>query len=99
MRTVGSMALLLVAAGILRHRQGEAYGRAASRLAVDVQLAPVGDDEVLDDRQPEAGAAELPRAGPVDPVEALGDARQVGPRDADAGVGHAELDRTGHGAA
>ena len=48
--------------------------------------AAVGLDDVLDDRQAEAGAAELARARLVDAVEALGQARQVLGRHADAGV-------------
>ena len=35
---------------------------------------------VLDDREAQPGAAELSRAGIVDPVESLGQARQMGGR-------------------
>ena len=48
--------------------------------------------DVLDDGQPQAGAAGGPRAGGVDPVEALEDPLQLGRRDADALVGHGDLD-------
>src|SRR5256885_3950584 len=42
-------------------------------------------------RSPQAGAAEFARAGLVDAIEALEDARQVGGRDADAGVLHLDV--------
>ena len=41
------------------------------------QPAPVAADDVLDDGEAEAGAAEARAARRVDPVEALGQARQV----------------------
>ena len=52
----------------------------------------MGEHEVLDDREPEARAAELARSRLVDAVEPLGDPRQVGRRDPDAGVDHVDLD-------
>ena len=54
--------------------------------------AAVRLDDVLDDGQAEAGAAELARARLVDAVEALGQARQILRRHADAGVLDRELD-------
>src|SRR6266702_1731248 len=45
-----------------------------------------GLHEMLDDGQPEPGAAQLARPGLVDAVEPLEDARQVGLGDADAGI-------------
>src|SRR5690606_13689532 len=65
-------------------------GAAAPDLAVDLQPCLVQAEHVLDDRQAEAGAALLARAAGRDPVEALGQARQVVARDAEAGVGHRE---------
>src|SRR5207237_6649439 len=44
-----------------------------ARLAGDGDSAALGFGEVLDDRQPQAGAAALPPAGPVGAVEALED--------------------------
>ena len=52
----------------------------------------MGEHQVPDDGEAEPGAAQLARARLVDPVEALGDAGQVAPRDADARVGHRHLD-------
>ena len=46
---------------------------------------------VLDDRQTQPGAAGFPRTAAVHAVEALGQARHVLRRDADAGVGHREF--------
>src|SRR5438034_11306909 len=44
---------------------------------------------ISDDGEAEPGAAQVARARLVDTVEALGDPRQVGARDADARVAHA----------
>src|SRR5207302_5405143 len=82
-----------------RGEEAEAHHRSAARLALDRELAAVGEDEVLHDRQPEAGPAELTGAGAVDPVEALGDAGQVGGRDADPGIRDPDLDQRGPDAA
>ncbi len=46
---------------------------------------------MLDDRQAQAGAAGVARAAAVDPVEALGQARQVLAGNADAGVTHLDF--------
>src|SRR6266436_4962765 len=45
---------------------------------------------MLDDREPEPGAAGFPRATAIDAVEPLGEARQVFRRNADTRVGDAE---------
>src|SRR5262245_57291448 len=71
-----------------RRGQAEAHRRPLARLALDRQLAAVGDHQVLDDGEAETGTAQLTRASLVYPVEALGDAGQVGPGDTDTGVGH-----------
>src|SRR5262245_26674701 len=70
--------------------QGEAA--AASRLGFDVQAAPVPVDDVLHDGEAEAGPAELPGAGRIDPVEPLGQPRDMLLGDAFALVGDAEGD-------
>ena len=44
-------------------------------------------DQVLDDREPEAGAAHVARAAAVDAIEALEQAGQVARLDAGTGVG------------
>src|SRR5438270_7713548 len=76
------------------HR-GESHDEAgaAAELALDLDLPVVLLDDVADDRESQAGAAGLPGACPVDPVEALEDAAQVLPRDARAGVRHLDHGR------
>ena len=54
-----------------------------------VDLAAVPGGDVLDDGQPETGAAGVPRPGGVDPVEALEDPLDLGLGDARALVGDA----------
>src|SRR5438445_436634 len=80
----------LIGAGA-RRRQREAHGGPLALDAVDRQLPAVREHEVPDDGEAEPGAAQLARARLVDTVEALGDPRQVGARDADARVAHAHL--------
>ena len=53
-------------------------------------MALVAAQDVLDDGEPEAGAAELARARAVDPVEALGEAGNVLPGDPGALVLHGD---------
>ena len=45
-------------------------------------------DDMLDDRQAQPGAAGIAAARGIDPIEALGQARQMFWRDAFAGVAH-----------
>src|SRR2546428_5291485 len=66
--------------------------RPATGLALDPKLAAVRHHDVPDDREPEAGAAELARTRLVDTVEPLGDPREIGRRDPDAGVDHGDLE-------
>src|SRR5262249_36601658 len=66
----------------LARRQREAHDGAAAEFALDRELAAVSEDEVLDDGQAEAGAAELAGARLVDAIEPLGQARQVRRRNA-----------------
>src|SRR5690606_1568134 len=71
--------------------QHDGEGRALAGCAADVDAPAVALRHVLDDGQPEAGAAGLARAAAIDAVEALGQARQVLGRDARAAVGDVEL--------
>ena len=57
--------------------------------AFDGHAAAMGLHDVLDDGQPQAGAAQLAAAGPIDAIEPLEDARQVLGGDAAAAVGDA----------
>ena len=77
-----------------RRRKHDREGGTRARRAFDLQLGPVPLRHVLDDRQPQAGAAGLTRTAAVDSIEALGQARQVLRRDAGSGVADRE-----HGAA
>src|SRR4026207_1763252 len=70
--------------------QGEADAGAALLLALDAELAAVGHHQVLDDGQAEPGAAQLPRTGSVDAIEAFGEARQSGGAGGGGGVRGAE---------
>ena len=53
---------------------------------------PCSSHELLHQREADAGALVVRPRAPLDPVEALEQARQLGLRDADAGVAHRELD-------
>ena len=57
--------------------QGEADCRSLTELALDMELAAMGVDQVLDDAQPQAGSTPFPGAGPIDPIEALGDPGEI----------------------
>src|SRR3546814_9554213 len=63
-------------------RQPHRKGAALPRLRVDHQPAAMAVDDVLDDGEPQPGAAEVAAAGGIDPVEPFGQARQVLARDA-----------------
>ena len=63
---------------------------ALPRLAGDVELAPVAVDDVLDDGEAQARSALVAALRHVDPVEPLGQARQVLGRDAGAVILHRE---------
>jgi hypothetical protein len=73
-----------------RQHQAEA-GALAGLRSRTIDLAAVALHHVLDDRQPQAGAAGLARAAAVHAVEALGQTRQVLAGDADAGVADLEF--------
>src|SRR5262249_58486783 len=72
--------------------QREAHRRALTERAVDVKLATMGLDQMLHDREPEPGPADLPGPVLVDTVEALRDAREVGRWDPDPRVADPNLD-------
>ena len=65
---------------------------ALGRDAFDGSSAAVKLDDVLDDGQPQAGAARFATPRPVDAVEALEDPRQMLAADAAAVVANADLD-------
>src|SRR6201996_1233821 len=73
-------------------RQPQVEGGARALHAPHRDPAAVRDRHVLHDGQPEPGAAGGPRAGRVDAVEPLEDPGQVPLGDADALIGHADLD-------
>src|SRR5581483_10942410 len=68
----------------VRRREGDPERRALARQALAGDLAAVGGDDFLDDRQPQPGAGLV--AVPGDTEEAVEDVRQVLRRDADPGV-------------
>src|SRR5437868_1099603 len=63
-------------------------GRPVLRHALNQQPAAVTGQDVLDQRQPEPGAALRAAVADIDPVEPLGEARQVLRRDAWAEIAH-----------
>src|ERR1043165_951739 len=72
-------------------RQEEKERRTAPGLALDTYVATMSAHDVLHNRQPEACAAQLARAGLVNAVKALEQARQVLSRDANARIGDTEF--------
>src|SRR5690606_28457941 len=73
--------------------QGKMAGEGAAppRLADDVQASAMAQQHMLDDGQPQAGAAGVRGAAGVDPVEALGETRDMPGLDARAGVTHRQV--------
>ena len=73
--------------------------RARARARLDLQPALVAVDDMLDDGETKAGAADLAALLDADPVEPLGDARQVLALDARPEIAHLQigevLDRKG----
>lgn len=64
--------------GLCGDGQGEADCRSLTEFALDMELATaMGVDQVLDDAQSQAGSTQLPGSGPIDPIEALGDPREI----------------------
>ena len=67
----------------------------STELGGDHELAAVAVEDVLDDREAEAGAALLPACRHVDAVEALGEPRQVLRGDAGPVVDHVDPEAAG----
>src|SRR2546430_2974934 len=78
--------------GARRRRPEHPHRGALADRARDAELATVGLDDVLHDREPEPRTAEGTRAPLVDAEEALGQPRQVLGGDADPGVLDGDLD-------
>src|SRR6185436_4796368 len=70
--------------------KARAEAAALAGLALDLEAGLMARERVLGDGEAEAGAAGLARAAAVDPIEALGEPRDVLGLDADAGVLDAE---------
>src|SRR5215468_186894 len=81
------------AAGAACGRQIDGEDAALPLHALDLEGAAVAVEDVLDDGETESGAAQLARAGRVDPVEPLRQAREVLARDTLAAVHHGDGDR------
>src|SRR5271168_630534 len=73
---------------VQRHDRGE--GRALIGTADDRQPSAMARQDVLDDREPEAGAVLRTALPGVDAIESFGQARQMFGRDAAAEVAHGE---------
>src|SRR4029450_1290903 len=73
-------------------RQNEREGRSRAGLAVEADAAAVQLDEAPRQRGPEAGAFVLVGVVAADLAEFLEHGLLVVPRDADAGVGHRDLE-------
>src|SRR5712664_2563358 len=78
---------------VLVQRQRKMEGGPLVLPALRPDTAAVELDELLTDRQAEAGPARAPRDGVVQLLEGLEQAREVLVADPDAGVGHADVDR------
>ncbi len=57
-----------------------------TELALDMQFAAMGVNQVLHDTQTQPGPAQLASAGPIYPIEALGNPREIHRGDPGAGV-------------
>src|SRR3546814_20076397 len=80
--------------GGLRDRRWKVDGEGCAFVgaAFDLEHAAVAIDDVLDDRESQAGAAEAARPPAVDAVEPLGEARDMLALDPLALVGHRHLE-------
>ena len=78
----------------MRRGGGEPYddGGALAQAAFDAQAALMKLEDVFDDREAETGAAEFARARAIDAIEALGQPRDIGGRNAFAGVSDDKFD-------
>ena len=75
-----------------RVRQGKAKSRPIVQLAIDFDRAAESIQQMLDDGQAEAGAADGPVPGFVGAIETVEDTGQVFGGDADAGILDGEVD-------
>src|SRR6476661_3832922 len=73
---------------LVLRRQDDRERRALADPRGDIELAAVAVEDVLDDGEPQAGAALFPARRHADPVEALRETRQVLRRDAGPVVLH-----------
>jgi hypothetical protein len=64
--------------------------RTLAHFAIHPEATAVHFDKMFGDGQTKAGASGFPGAGNIHAVETLKDARLIGPRDADASVGHSD---------
>src|SRR3954469_22179889 len=78
-------------------RPGQRYRdrRAHAERRLDVEPAAVAEHDMLDDGEAEAGAADRAAAPRIDPVEALGQAGDMGGGNAFALVDHADPEQIG----
>src|SRR4051812_28041544 len=73
-----------------RHASGQSHREARAGVGRDVDGTAVREHDLVDDREPEPGAAGVSSAGIVETGEALEDPLAVGLVDAGTVVGHAE---------
>src|SRR5689334_8957917 len=69
-----------------RERDLDLETASPAQLAASLDPASMLLGDMLDDREPEPGAAGVPRASSIHPIEPLEDARQVSARDPNARV-------------
>src|SRR3990167_706162 len=86
-----SGARLLAAPNYLQRREVAGEGAAFAQCAGDIQARAVAQQHMLDDGQAKPGATGVAGTAGVDPVEALGQARQMLGFDTQAAVLHAEV--------
>ena len=84
--TVSLQTVLSASSPVSRKNNGKFT--ACSQLTLDDQLGLMSVDYVLDNGQPQAGPASLPRPVGADPEKALGQPRDIPVRNTDAGVPH-----------
>src|SRR5258706_7773738 len=77
----------------LELREKDRKPAALAQFAFQFQGTAMTADDMLDDGEPQPGAAQIPRAGGIHPIEALGKPRQMPAVDAFTLVD----DRHGHG--
>src|SRR6266540_2838939 len=87
-RADGLRLTLALARRGIHQRQVSGEGGALPEHALDGQAAAVAVEDVLDQREPQAGAALRAALADVDAVEALGQPRQMLGRDAGTMVAH-----------